>query len=375
MRVDVRLVSTSDVEVLRASDAYDRAAGDIFVVQDEVARNVATGLRIKLSGQGGQRLAKRYTDNVEAYQAYLKGRYFYNTRRRAELHRAVQYFVEATQRDPAFARAYAGLADAYSALGILGFERPHDVFPKARAAAQRAIGLDPNLGEAHGALAHEQFTYEWNWKAAEESFKAAILFDPKYPQIRLAYAAFLWGRSRGEEALAQLRVMRELDPLSPTGLISGRVYVSSRRPDEAIRDLQETLELNPRSDLALQLLGHAYLQKKMNDEAIDVFRRAAALNGVRDSAHLAYGYAVTGHRADGKRLIERLVASGGSRYLPPFHIALAYAGLGDKDAAFHWLERAYDEHASFMDGLEVTPGFDALHSDPRYTALLERMHF
>jgi tetratricopeptide (TPR) repeat protein len=153
--------------------------------------------------------------------------------------------------------------------------------------------------------------------------------------------------------------MRELDPLSPTGLMSGRVYLSSRRPDEAIRDLQETLELNPQSDLALQLLGHAYLQKGMNDQAIDAFRRAAALNGVRDSAHLAYGYAVTGHRDDGKRLIESLVASDGSRYLPPFHIALAYAGLGDKDAAFRWLERGYTEHASFMDAL-VDDGFMVL---------------
>lgn len=142
----------------------------------------------------------------------------------------------------------------------------------------------------------------------------------------------------------------------------------------AIRDLQETLELNPQSELALQLLGHAYLQKGMNDEALDAFRRAAALSGVRDSAHLAYGYAVTGHQADAKRVIEMLVATDRSRYLPPFHIALAYAGLGDKDAAFRWLERAFDEHASFMDGLKVTPGFDVLHSDPRFAALLARMN-
>jgi Tfp pilus assembly protein PilF len=269
----------------------------------------------------------------------------------------------------------AGPSSAYSALGIFGFERPHDVFPKARAAAARALALDPNLGEAHAALAHELFTYEWNWKASEESFKTAIALGPKHPMMRLYYAAFLWGRGRGEEALSQLRVMRELDPLSPTGLMSGRVYVSMRRPDEAIRDLNETLELDPRSDLSLQLLGHAYLQKGMNDEAIDAFRRAAALSGVRDSAHLAYGYAVAGQRADAKRLIENLVRSDRSRYLPPFHIALAYAGLGDKDAALRWLERAYTERASFMDGIKVTPGFDVLHSDPRFAALLERMNF
>ena len=229
------------------------------------------------------------------------------------------------------------------------------------------------LGEAHGTLAHVLFAYDWDWKAAQESFTTALALDPRYPQTRLAYAAFLQGQNRGEEALAQLRVMRELDPLAPSGLMSGRVYVNGHRPDEAIRDLQETLELNPRAELAHQLLAHAYLQKGMNDEAIDEFRRAAALSGVRDSAHLAYGYAVTGHRAEGERVIERLVATERSRYLPPFHIALAYAGLGDTDEAFRWLERAYDEHASFMDGLAVTPAFDVLRSDPRFAALLRRM--
>ena len=375
LKVATQLVDARDNRVLWSA-TYDRDRRDVFAVQEQIARAIATALSLRLTGSDAPTvLAERPTEDFEAYQLYLKGQYFLMTRRRVDIHRAVQYFVEATQRDPGFARAYAGLSSAYSSLGIFGFERPHDVFPKARAAAERALALDPNLGEAHAALAHELFTYEWDWKAAEESFKTAIALDPKYPSVRIPYAAFLWGQNRGDEALAQLRVMRELDPLSPTGLMSGRVYVSSRRPDEAIRDLQETLELNPQSDLALQLLGHAYLQKGMNDEAIDAFRRAAVLSGVRDSAHLAYGYAVTGRRADGKRLVETLVASDGSRYLPPFHIALAYAGLGDKDAAFRWLERAYDEHASFMDGLKVTPGLDVLHSDPRFAALLERMHF
>src|SRR4029079_2984858 len=179
--------------------------------------------------------------------------------------RAVQYFVEATQRDPAFARAYAGLADAYTSLGVLGFERPHDAFPKARAAAERALALDPKLSEAHGALAHVLFTYEWNWKAAEESFKTGVTLDPKQPQIRFAYAAFLWGQKRNEEALAQLRAQREFDPLSPTSLIAAVVYLNTNRPDAAVRDLDETLEIYPRSDLALQLLGHAFLQKGLND--------------------------------------------------------------------------------------------------------------
>jgi len=375
LKVSTQLVDARGTRVLW-SETYDRDRRDIFAVQEQIARDVATALSIRLTGtDSATRLTERPTEDFEAYQLYQKGRYFQNLRQGDDLHRAVQYFAEAIQRDPGFARAYAGLADAYSALGIFGYARPHDVFPKARAAAERALALDPRLGEAHGALAHVMLTYEWNWKAAEESFKTGVALDPKYPQIRVAYAALLMGQSRGEEALAQLRAVRELDPLSPTGLLSGRVYVNTRRPDAAIRDLKEALELYPRSDLALQQLGHAYLQKGMNDKAIDAFRRAAVLSGIRDSAHLAYAYGVTGHRADGKRLIERLVASGRNRYLPSFHIALAYAGLGDKDAAIRWLERGYDERASFMDGLNVTPGFDVLRSDPRFVALLKRMNF
>jgi serine/threonine-protein kinase len=373
LKVATQLVDARDNRVMW-SDTYDRDRRDVFVVQEQIARAIATALSIRLAASDQPVRATRPTEDFEAYQLYQKGRYLYSARRRDELHRAVEYFVEATARDPGFARAYAGLADAYTALGVLGFERPHDAFPKARAAAERAIALDANLGDAHGSLAHELFTYEWNWKAAEASFRRAIALDPNSTQAKFAYAAFLQGQGRNEEALAQLRAGREIDPLAPTGLMSGRVYVNSRQPDAAIRDLQETLELNPRSELALQLLGHAYLQKGMNDAALDAFRRAAALSGVRDSAHLAYGYAVTGHQADAKRVIETLVATDRSRYLPPFHIALAYAGLGDKDAAFRWLERAYDEHASFMDGLKVTPGFDVLHSDPRFAVLLARMN-
>jgi serine/threonine-protein kinase len=374
LKVGAQLVDVRDNRVAWSA-TYDRDRRDIFAVQEQIARDVATTLSVRLTGKDvPTRLAPRPTEDFEAYQLYSKGRYFFNMRRRDELHRAVQYFIEATQRDSGFARAYAGLADAYSRLGIFGYERPQDVFPKARAAAERALALDPNLGEAHGALAHELFTYEWNWKAAEESFTTAIALDPQNPEIRLAYAAFLQGQDRSDDALVHLRVMRELDPLAPAGLMSGRVYVNNHRPDEAIRDLQETLELNPRSELANQLLGHAYLQKGMNNEALDAFRRAAALSGVRDSAHLAYAYAVTGHRTEAKRVIETLVATDGRRYLSPFHIAVAYAGLGDKDAAFRWLERAYAEHASFMDGIKVTPAFDGLRSDPRFVALLARMH-
>jgi serine/threonine-protein kinase len=375
LKVSTQLVDAATGRILWSA-TFDRNVRDVFAVQEQIGREVAAALSVRLSGNDAPtQLVRRPTEDFDAYELYLKGRYHVASRRREDLYRAIQYFTEATQRDPSFARAYAGLADAYAGLGLFGYERPRDVFPKARVAVQRALALDPKLGEAHGSLGHQLFIYDWNWSAAEGSLQTAIALDPKVPWVHTYYAALLNSHRRWDEALQQLRIARDLDPLARSSGMTGRVYVSSRRPDEAIRDLLEALEINPQSDLALQVLGHAYLQKRMYDESIVAFRRAAALSGARDSAHLAYAYAIAGRRDEATRIVQMLVGSERERYVPPFHIALAYAGLGEKDEAFRWLERAYSDRASFMDGLNVTPGFDILRSDPRFSSLLHRMHF
>lgn len=373
LKVTTQLVDARDNRVIWA-ETYDREFRDVFAVQEQIARDVVTALSVRLTGSGVPgRLVEHGTDDLEAYQLYLRARFLFKTRRRDGLMRARTLFEKAVALDPSYARAHAGLADVYNTLGIFGYERPHDAFPNARAAAERAIALDSLLGEAHAALAHQTFVYEWDWEAAEPAFERAIALNPTYPEVRLFYSMYLHNTRRHEEALAQVRVARMLDPLAPAGALSGRVYVNTKRPDAAIRDLNEALELNPQLDLAHQLLGHAYLQKGEHSEAIASMQRAAELSGPRDSAQLAYIYGATGRLAEARRILQHLLDSAPQRYLPPFHIAMAYAGVGDAEEAFRWLETAYDERASFMDGLAVTTGFDAIRSDPRFGQLLRRM--
>ena len=317
-------------------------------------------------------VAERGTVNPDAYEFYLKGRYLYNTRQREGLLRALQYFEHAVALDAAYARAYAAIADTYTMLGIGGHLEPREVLSKGRAAAERAIALDNRLAEGHAALAHQLFVCEWKWEEAGQAFGQAIALDPRDSTVRMYYAAYLHSIGRSEDALAQLDTAQALDPLAPTGLLSGRVYVDTRRPDAAIRVLQELVDLDPRRDLAHQLLAHAYLQKHMHAEAIACMQRAAALSGARDAAQLAYIYAATGDHGEARRILERLLTTSRLELLG-FHIAMAYAALGDVDEAFRWLERAYERHGSFMNLLAVTTGFDSVRADPRFADLLRRM--
>jgi eukaryotic-like serine/threonine-protein kinase len=360
------------------SNIYESGAAvsDIFALQARIARDVAAALGVPAlrSGLAGGPVVPPTTD-AEAHELYLKGRHLhmYGGRGREALYRAVQYFEQALDRDPAYARAHAGLSDSYTALAIFGYEPPHAEFPKARAAAQRALALDSTLVEARSALAHLRVVYEYDWQGAEVEYQRAIAMDATYPLVRFFYAAFLNGQGRFAEALEQLRIARSMDPLAPVGILTGRIYVNARQPDRAIAALNEALQFEPRLDLAHQQLGHAFLQKQMYAEAITSLGRAAELSGVRDSAQLAYALAVAGQGEDAQHILRALLDTERERYLPPFYIALAYAGLGNADAAIGWLERAYEERASAMDIVNVTPGFDALRADTRFRALVLRM--
>jgi TolB-like protein/cytochrome c-type biogenesis protein CcmH/NrfG len=372
LKVATQLVSAPEGRVLWA-ESYDRAAGDIFAVQEEISRATAEALRVRL-GTGAGRLARAATD-LGAYELYLKGRHILNTRSsRERLLQAVRYFEQAAERAPDYAPAYAGLSDAYAYLAVFGYRPAHAAFPKAMAAARKALALDDTLTEAHTSLAHALCVYDFDWEAAEQEFRRALAQDPGYTFARLSFAICLQDQERFAEAIEQLEKARAADPLAPhASAIMGRVHVNSRQPDRAIAVLREALDFGPELDLVHQQLGHAYLQKGMSGEAIAAFRRAAELSGGRDSAHLAYAYAVTGARAEAERIVQALLDSAEHRDALPFHLALAYAGLGDVDAAFRWLERGYDERASFMDGVRITPAFDVLHGDPRWMQLLVKM--
>jgi serine/threonine-protein kinase len=373
LKVSAQLVDAADNHVIW-SDAFDREFREVFAVQEEIARAIVAALSVQLASSGSHdRLVARGTENLEAYQLFLKARFLFNTRQREPLVRALSHFARAAALDPSYARAYAGMADVYNLQGILGYERPSDVFPKAKAAGERAVALDSTLADAYAALGHELFVYEWNWQAAETAFQRAITLDPRYPPARLYYGIYLFVTGRNTEALAQLNIARTLDPLAPTGGMIARVYLNMRQPDQAIRHLNEALELNPLFDAAHHLLGYAYLQKDMDSAAIASFKRAAELSGARDSAQLAYGYAATGQPAEARRILDRLLSTASQRYVPPFHVAVAWAGLGETDEAFRWLQTAYEQHASFMDGVAVHPGLESIRSDPRFDQLLRSM--
>jgi len=370
LKVGVELVNTADGAVIW-SEKYDRELVDALSLQEEITQSIVAALRVKLAAQNAR---ARPTSDPLAYELFLRGRYIWwaRTNREGTLE-AARYFEQAIAHDSLFARAYAGLSDSHARLGIFGYGQPREEFAKARAAAERALAIDSTLADGHASLAHILLVYDWDWAGAEREFRRALTLDRSYTFARLTLAICLWGQGRFDEAIADLDTARLTDPLAPAiPQVLGRIYVSQRKPDLAIRSLKEALELNPVLDLSYQQLGHAYLQKKMYPEAFDALRRAAALSGARDSAHLAYAYAVAGQRREAQKIVRTLVDTLQHRYVPPVHIAVAYAGLGDVDEVFRWLERSYQEHGSFMGAVKVETAFDLLHGDPRWPALLRR---
>lgn len=372
LKVTAQLVSASDNSVLW-SESYDRSRKDIFTVQEEIARAIVGALAPALRGQATPAKVSQPRD-LATYELYLEGRYFLGRRTAADFQRAVGYFEQAVARDPTYARAWAGLADAHVLLVVLADRPPREELPPARAAAARAIRLDATLAEAHAALGNIRETFDWDARGADEEFALAVALDPSYSTAHLYRGIHLVNRGRFDDALAELTQARALDPLSaPVRMQLGRSYVSAHRPDEAITVLRTALELNPLFAAAHVQLGEAYLEQGKTTEAVAAFRTAAVLGGARDSAQLAYALATTGERRAAMGIVEALLASPEHSYLPPVQVAKAYVALNDADAAFAWLERGYEERAAQMRGLKVSPGFDRLHADRRWAPLLRRL--
>jgi TolB-like protein/DNA-binding SARP family transcriptional activator len=372
LKVAVQLVNTAD-GVVRWSQTYDRQLVDAFAVQEEIARAIGGVLRVKLVDASPRDTSRRPTADPVAYEHYLRARHILNARQSREgmLH-AARYFAQAIARDSTYANAYAGLSDVHTRMAVFGYARPREEFLQARTYASRALALDSTSAQAHAALGHVLCVHDYDWAAAEREFRRALSLNPGYTTARTQFAVCLASQRRISEGLAQLDTARTIDPLAAVvPNMAGRLLVIAGEPDRAIRSLNEALELNPQLDLAQQMLGHAYLLKRMYPEAFAAFRRAAAVSGIRDSAQLAFAYAEAGQRAEARRIVSTLTAPG--RYVPPYHIAMAYAGLGDADEAFRWLERAYAERASFMNGVMIERAFEPLHSDPRWGKLAARM--
>ena len=360
---------------------YNRKLADITSVQQEIATAVSGNLRGGLTSEDTTRLNKPSATNSEAYQLYLKGRYHANQVTAAGLKKSIEYFQQAIEKDRSYALAYAGLADSYSAIGG-GWQylSPTDSFPKAKAAAMKALELDDTLAEAHAALAYTVYFADWDWTMAEREFKRAIQLNPNSAVSHERYAECLKTRLRFSESMAEAQRAQELDPLSPD-IVSqvGTIYFLSRRYDEAIAQYQKALELNPDLPGIRASLAWAYTMKSMYAQALTEYGKIADEDKsvLAENQFVASGlgwiYAISGRRSDALRIAQQFKDLSSRAYVDFYLFAGIYAGLNDKDEAFRLLEKGYEEHAATMPYLGIDVFWYGMHSDPRYANLLHRI--
>ncbi len=379
--IGTELVDAADGSQLWG-EQYKRSVLDIFAVQEEISREISEKLRLKLTGAEKKRLTKRYTENTEAYHLYLKGRYYENKFfNEAALRRAIECFQQAIERDPAYALAYAGLADCYLRLSTFNVAPSKEGFAKARAAVLKALEIDDTLAEAHTSLARIKSSFDWDWPAAEEEFKRAIELNPNSATAHHLYGRHLLVVGRFDEAALEIRRASELDPLSLLINVdlSAPLFLA-RHYDRAIESLRKSLEMDPNFALAHFRLGGAYESKGMYEEAIAEYQRVIELSGSSTdrssmSANLALAYAASGRGDQARDILDRLKEQSQQPYVSPFDIAAIHVALGEKDQAFEWLEKAYEARTPDLRFLKVTQWMDSLRSDPRFADLLRRVGF
>lgn len=358
------------------SDSYDRELKDVFAVQDELARAIVAALRPRLAGGGASLALERSTTDLDAYDFYLKGRYAWNQRNPGSLMQAAHFFEQAIARDPQFARAYAGLADVYILLPNFGSVAPSDVWPKARAAAERALVLDSSLAEAHASLGLGKMYYDWDWKGAERELRKAIALNPRYPTGRQWYADFLGGRGRLAESVAEMQRAEALDPLSPVISVElGRALYFMHRYADAEAQVRQTIQLDPNFAPGHVWLGLVFLQEGRVSEALPELRRERDLSGRvwLGMAGLVCAYSRLGQPAEAAKQLAELTERARRGYVPPTAFVFAYTGLGDRTQAFRWLDTAVNTRDQWLPENFFDPLMDSLRADPRFTAIRHRM--
>ena len=359
-------------------EVYDRPMADLLDVQDEIAREICERLRFKLSGAERRRVAKAPTRNAQAYQAYLKGRYFWNKWTTEGVQSAIELYQRAIEIDPAYALAWGGIADAYGIMGSMKITAPDEAFPKARAAALRALEIDPRLADAHASLAYVHWLHDWDWPAAEASFRESLRLNPSYATGHRWYGQFLSGLGRHEEALEEVHRALDLDPLSLIiHTAVGDALFFARRYRESIEYYRKSLEMDPEFQA-----GHSDIARALEfsgdiEEAIREYEAAIRLSGATAadaSVGRANALAVAGNREEALAILDQLQRRRAERFTSPWGIASIYARLGEHEEALSWLERAYAEHDPPLVWLKVHPRFDALRGNPRFVALLRQMN-
>jgi tetratricopeptide (TPR) repeat protein len=356
-------------------EQYDRKMSDLLATQREIAREIVEKLKLKVSGDE-KGLAKHYTESNEAYQLYLKGRFYWNKRTDEALKKSIESFNQAIEKDPGFALAYAGLADCYVVPAIL--LPPREVMPKAKAAAMRALELDETLAEAHASLGRVLAAYDWDWTNAEKEYKRAIELNPRYAIAHQWYGGYLEAMGRSNEAMAERKRALELEPLSLViNFELGLAYYYARDYDQAIEQFQKTQELDQNFPPPHNFLPASYEQKGMYSEAIAEFKKAIPLTGESEwtlaKAGLGHVYAITGKKSDAQTVIDELKQRSEQEYVAANSIALIYAGLGEKDQAFAWLDKGYEQRAFQMQWIKIEPRWDSIRSDPRFQDLMQRI--
>jgi eukaryotic-like serine/threonine-protein kinase len=354
---------------------YSRKLADVFAVQDEIAKQVTSSLRVKLTGDAEQRLTKRYTDNEEAYKLYLQGRFQWNKRTGESLKKAVEFYKQAIEKDPNFALAYAGLAESYVLFPVYSVASPKDIMPQAKAAAVKALEIDDSLAEAHAALGVYQSNYAWNQPASERELRRAIELNPNYATAHHWLGNCpLTATGRFDEAVTAGRRAEELDPLSPIiSADTGSNLLLARRYDEAIAKFKHALTLDPNFPYTHWILGQTYHAKGMYAEAVAEFRKALQLDDEPFAkAWLARSLAHAGERDEALKLLEQLKTDSAQRYVPSIVFVVVYAALGDKDEAFAWLEKDFAERSLTPPYYAVDPALDDLRGDPRFNEFIKR---
>jgi TolB-like protein/Flp pilus assembly protein TadD len=376
LTISVELVDVRNNNLLWG-EQYERKMSELLTTQREIAGEITNKLQLKLSGEGEQKLAKKYTDSNEAYQLYLKGLFHFANRTKEDVQKAIGYFQQATRLDPNFALAYVGISQSYSMMPSYSYLSPKEAFPQAKAAAQKALEIDPSLADAHGALATTFAAYDWNWVEAEREFKRAIELNPNVADIHYRYGLiYLIPAGRTGEAIREIKRALELEPLSiaMNANLAG-AYMYARQNDLALEQARKTFDLGPNHITARVWLANVYESLGMYSEAIALSEESLK-NHQSDQYFLlytGYAYAKTGRPEKAEEAIKRLRDIEKTEPVDPYSFAVVYVGLGDKDKAFVELEKSFSERGYYVPLLSVDPLMDPLRDDPRFADLIKRV--
>jgi len=379
LSISVELVKVEDKTRLWGERYYTREISEIFTIQEEISNSISDNLRLRLTGEELERMTRRYTENTEAFVASSKGRYFWNKRTEEDLKRAIGYFEQALQLDPNYALAYVGLANSYLLLPEYGVYRSKEAYPKVKEAAMKALEIDDMLAEAYVTLAQIKRRYDYDWAAAERTYKRAIELDPNYATAHHWYGYDLMCVERYDEAIQEIKRAHELDPLSLViNRNLGQVLYRAGRYDEALEALNKTLEMDPTFSATHLYLGSIYLQKSRYEDALAEFQKEKEYArgwGTRAEAWIGVAYMKLGQREKTQEILDELIKRSKQTYVRETLIAMLHFVLEEDDQGFQWLEKGYEEYDSFLRLIRTDLIFDRVRTDPRFREIVRKMGY